>query len=159
EGRIKDGFGPTLKQKCAFWGLEPPALLFCVDDAAEISAAIDQHLAQGCELIVATGGMSVDADDVTPMGIRKTGARIVKYGAPVMPGAMFLLAYKGNCTIIGAPGCVMYASTTILDLLLPRVLTGERLTADDICRLGHGGLCRSCKECVYPRCAFGKGAA
>ncbi|OHE25131.1 MAG: molybdopterin-binding protein [Syntrophus sp. RIFOXYC2_FULL_54_9] len=159
EGRIEDGFGPVLKEKCAFWGLESPALLYCVDDAAKISAAIDQHLGQGCELILATGGMSVDADDVTPLGIRKTGARIIKYGAPVMPGAMFLLAYKGDCAIIGAPGCVMYSSTTILDLLLPRVLTGERLTADEICRLGHGGLCRSCKECVYPRCAFGKGVA
>ena len=156
EGRIKDGFGPTLKEKCAFWDLEPPELLYCPDDAAKISAAINRHLAQGCELILATGGMSVDADDVTPLWIRKTGARIVKYGAPVMPGAMFLLAYKGDCTIIGAPGCVMYASTTILDLLLPRVLTGERLTADAICRLGHGGLCRSCNECVYPRCSFGK---
>jgi molybdopterin biosynthesis enzyme len=159
EGRIDDGFGPVLKAKCAFWGLEPPALLYCVDDATKISAAINEHLAQGCELILATGGMSVDADDVTPLGIRKTGAKIIKYGAPVMPGAMFLMAYKGDCAIIGAPGCVMYASTTILDLLLPRVLTGERLTADEICRLGHGGLCRSCKECVYPQCSFGKGVA
>ena len=159
EGRIEDGFGPVLKEKCAFWGLEPPALVYCVDDATKISAAINEHLSQGCKLILATGGMSVDADDVTPLGIRKTGAKIIKYGAPVMPGAMFLMAYKENCAIIGAPGCVMYASTTILDLLLPRVLAGERVTADEICRLGHGGLCRSCKVCVYPRCSFGKGFA
>jgi hypothetical protein len=159
EGRIEDGFGPVLKQKCAFWGLEPPAIQYCVDDATKISAAINEHLNQGCELILATGGMSVDVDDVTPLGIRKTGAKIIKYGAPVMPGAMFLMAYKGDCAIIGAPGCVMYASTTILDLLLPRVLAGERITADDICHLGHGGLCHSCKACVYPRCSFGKGIA
>ncbi|MEI7670900.1 MAG: molybdopterin-binding protein [Deltaproteobacteria bacterium] len=159
EGRIEDGFGPVLKEKCAFWGLEPPALVYCADDATKISAAINAHLSQGCELILATGGMSVDADDVTPLGIRKTGAKIIKYGAPVMPGAMFLMAYKDDCAIIGAPGCVMYASTTILDLLLPRVLAGERVTADEICRLGHGGLCRSCKVCLYPRCSFGKGFA
>jgi hypothetical protein len=159
EGRIEDGFGPVLKKKCASFGLEPPALLYCVDDAAKITAAINEHISQDCELIVATGGMSVDADDVTPLGICKTGAKIIKYGAPVMPGAMFLMAYKGDCAIIGAPGCVMYASTTILDLLLPRVLAGERVTADEICRLGHGGLCRSCEVCVYPRCSFGKGVA
>ena len=159
EGRIEDGFGPVLKEKCAFWGLEPPALVYCVDDATKISAAINAHLSQGCELILATGGMSVDADDVTPLGIRKTGAKIIKYGAPVMPGAMFLMAYKDDCAIIGAPGCVMYASTTILDLLVPRVLAGERVTAEEICRLGHGGLCRTCKVCVYPQCSFGKGFA
>jgi hypothetical protein len=159
ESRIEDGFGPVLKEKCAFWGLEPPAIMYCVDDATKIGAAINEHLSHGCELILATGGMSVDADDVTPWGIRKTGAKIIKYGAPVMPGAMFLMAYKDDCAIIGVPACAMYASTTILDLLIPRVLAGERVTADEICRLGHGGLCRSCKVCVYPRCSFGKGVA
>jgi hypothetical protein len=159
EGRIEDGFGPALKQKCSFWGLEPPELCYCVDDADKIRTAIGEHLSRGCELILATGGMSVDADDVTPLGIRKTGAKIITYGAPVMPGAMFLMAYKGDCAIVGAPGCVMYAKTTILDLILPRILAGEQITAHDIHLLGHGGLCRSCKECIYPRCSFGKGAA
>lgn len=159
EHRIADGFGLVLKEKCAFWGLEPPELIYCVDDAMKIGAAIGKHLEDGCELILATGGMSVDADDVTPLGIRKTGARVVKYGAPVMPGAMFLMAYKGDSAIIGAPACVMYASTTILDILLPRILAGERVTAEAISRLGQGGLCRSCKPCVYPRCAFGKSVA
>lgn len=156
ECRIEDRFAEVLKAKCASFGLEPPSIRFCVDDATKIGAAIDEHLSQGCELILATGGMSVDADDVTPLGIRKTGAKIVKYGAPVMPGAMFLMAYKGDCAIIGAPGCIMYASTTILDVLLPRILAGERVTADEINRLGHGGLCRSCKVCLYPQCLFGK---
>jgi hypothetical protein len=157
EGRIEDGFGPVLKEKCVFFGLEPPSLTYCVDDATKISTAINAHLSQSCELILTTGGMSVDADDVTPIGIRKTGAKIIKYGAPVMPGSMFLMSYKGKCAIIGVPGCVMYAKTTILDLLLPRILAGEGITAADIQCLGHGGLCRSCEVCIYPRCSFGKG--
>jgi hypothetical protein len=157
EGRIEDGFGPVLRDKAKAFGLDSPEITYVVDDEEKISHAILEHLGKGCELILVTGGMSVDPDDVTPSSIRKTGAEIIKYGAPVMPGAMFLMAYKGDVPIIGVPGCAMYADTTILDLLLPRVLTGERITADEIARFGHGGLCRNCAECVYPNCALGKG--
>jgi hypothetical protein len=157
EGRIDDGFGPVLRDKTAAFGLDAPLLAYVTDDREKISRAILDQLAQGCELILVTGGMSVDPDDVTPAGIRKTGAKIIRYGAPVMPGSMFLMAYKGDIPIIGVPGCAMYSDTTILDLLLPRVLAGEKITVDDIVRFGHGGLCRSCAQCVYPVCAFGKG--
>ncbi|HPJ95871.1 MAG TPA: molybdopterin-binding protein [Syntrophales bacterium] len=157
EGRIDDGFGPVLHDKTAAFGLEPPNLTYVSDDREKITRAILDQLDKGCELVLVTGGMSVDPDDVTPAGIRMTGAKIIRYGAPVMPGSMFLMAYKGDIPIIGVPGCAMYADTTILDLLLPRVLAGEKITVDDIVRFGHGGLCRGCAECVYPTCAFGKG--
>ena len=101
--------------------------------------------------------MSVDPDDVTPTAIQNTGAKIISYGAPVLPGAMFLLAYKGNIPIMGLPGCVMYAGATVFDLVLPRVMAGEMLSKKDLAMLGHGGLCTGCLPCTYPHCGFGKG--
>ena len=109
-------------------------------------------------MILCTGGMSVDPDDRTPLAIKNTGADIVTYGAPVLPGAMFLLAYyQGNIPVMGLPGCVMYAKRTIFDLVLPRIMSDEILTAEDVNRLGQGGLCLSCPVCTYPNCGFGKG--
>ena len=112
-------------------------------------------------MVVCTGGMSVDPDDRTPGAIRATGAEVVTYGAPVLPGAMLLLAYyrKGEKTIpiLGLPGCVMYARRTIFDLVLPRLVAGERLQDQDFYRLGEGGLCLSCEVCTFPNCGFGKG--
>jgi hypothetical protein len=157
EGRIKDGFAPVLKDKATCYNLEEPLISYCPDDANRICASISHLIDEGCNLIVITGGMSVDPDDVTPTGIRKTGAEIVKYGAPALPGAMFLLAYKGDIPLVGLPACAMYYKTTIFDLILPRLLAGERVTARDIAALGHGGLCRQCEVCVFPDCSFGKG--
>ena len=157
EGRTDDGFGPVLREKTQAFGLEPPEIIYVTDDREKISRTIMNHLEKGCKLVLVTGGMSVDPDDVTPASIRMTGAKIIRYGAPVMPGSMFLMAYKDDIPIIGVPGCAMYSDTTILDLLLPRILAGNRITVDDIVRFGHGGLCRTCAECVYPVCSFGKG--
>lgn len=115
---------------------------------------------QGADMVLCTGGMSVDPDDRTPGAVKAFGADIVSYGAPVLPGAMFLLAYFQNgdktVPILGLPGCVMYAKRTIFDLILPRVLAGERLTAEDIRVYGEGGLCLNCPECHFPSCGFGK---
>lgn len=158
EGLIKDGFAQVLKEKASYFGLEEPEIHYALDQAEIIAQKIDNLLAQGCNLILVTGGMSVDPDDVTPAGIKKIGARIVKYGAPALPGAMFLLAYKGEIPIIGLPACAMYYRTTILDIVLPRIMAGESVTAGDISSLGHGGLCRRCEPCLYPHCSFGKGA-
>ncbi len=158
EGRIKDGFAAVLQQKAVFFGLDEPIVLYAEDDAVVIAARIGELLSRQCNLIVVTGGMSVDPDDVTPLGIKKAGADIVKYGAPVLPGAMFLLAYHGNVAVIGLPACAMYYSTTVLDILLPRIMAGKKVTAQDIVDLGHGGLCRRCEKCFYPHCSFGKGA-
>lgn len=158
EGRIKDGFAAVLQQKAVFFGLDEPVVLYAEDDADVIAARIGVLLSRQCNLIVVTGGMSVDPDDVTPLGIKKAGAAIVKYGAPVLPGAMFLLGYHGSATVIGLPACAMYHSTTILDILLPRIMIGEKVASQDIVHLGHGGLCRRCEKCFFPSCSFGKGA-
>lgn len=158
EGRIKDGFAPVIRDKISFFGLDEPEICYAEDNAEVIASRIKDLFSKNCNLIIATGGMSVDPDDVTPSGIQKTGARIVKYGAPVLPGAMFLLAYKEDIPIIGLPACAVFFSTTVLDLILPRIVAGEVIRDQDINNLGHGGLCRSCEECIYPRCSFGKGA-
>ena len=105
--------------------------------------------------VITTGGMSVDPDDHTPLAIRNTGADIVTYGAPVLPGAMFLVSYLDGVPVCGLPGCVMYAKRTIFDLLLPRLLADDAITAEDIARLGEGGLCLGCAECHWPNCGFG----
>lgn len=109
------------------------------------------------DTILCTGGMSVDPDDNTPSGIRAAGADIVCYGAPVLPGAMFLLGYFDDGTpVMGLPGCVMYAGATVFDLVLPKVAADVPVTRADIAAMGEGGLCLGCKPCRYPVCPFGK---
>lgn len=155
-GRITDKFGPVIKSKIAELGCEFVKQILVTDDAGMIANAIDELISSGVELIAVTGGMSVDPDDVTPSGIRQSGADIVSYGAPVLPGSMFLVAYKGAIPILGLPGCVMYNSRTIFDLILPRILAGEKIKRQDISKLGHGGLCLKCEICKFPTCSFGK---
>lgn len=156
--RIEDTFTPVIKQKLAEFDVEIGGHISCNDDHEMITAAIFELLEAGCDMIICTGGMSVDPDDRTPLAIKNTGADIVSYGAPVLPGAMFLLAYyKGTVPIMGLPGCVMYAKRTIFDLVLPRVMSGEILTEEDLTCLGEGGLCLSCPVCTFPNCGFGKG--
>lgn len=158
KGRIKDAFGPVIRKKLAPFDVEILGQVIVDDQVEMITEAIENFLAQGADMIVCTGGMSVDPDDVTPTAIKATGATIISYGAPVLPGAMFLLAYyKDSIPIMGLPGCVMYAGATIFDLVLPRVMTGEKLNKIDLVRLGHGGLCTGCKPCTFPHCSFGKG--
>ena len=132
------------------------------DDMEKITKAVLDYIDQGAELVLCTGGMSVDPDDKTPGAIKATGARIVSYGAPVLPGAMMLLAYYEKdgkqIPIVGLPGCVMYAARTIFDLVLPRIMADDMITADDLADLGLGGLCLNCKVCTFPNCGFGKGA-
>ncbi len=158
EGRIKDGFAPVLTEKANRFGQDKPLIHYCSDDAAEITGLIKSLIKEGCNLIIITGGMSVEPDDVTPTGIINTGARIIKYGAPALPGAMFLLAYLNDIPIIGLPACAMFFQNTVLDIMLPRILIGEVISAGNIAALGHGGLCRRCEECTFPRCSFGKGS-
>lgn len=156
-GRITDAFGPVLRTKLAEYDVEVLGQQIIGDDPAQISAAIEQAAVSGADLICVTGGMSVDPDDTTPSAIRASGARIVTYGAPVLPGAMFLLAYyRGDIPVMGLPGCVMYHARTVFDLVLPRVIAGERLTAEDLHMLGEGGLCLDCEVCHFPNCGFGK---
>lgn len=160
--RIKDTFTPVIEEKLAEYDIEIGGHEICNDDPQMIENAIRSLLADGCDMIVCTGGMSVDPDDRTPYAIRQVTGEIVSYGAPVLPGAMFLLAYyreerKEVIPVLGLPGCVMYSKRTIFDLVLPRLTVGEILTAEDLNTLGEGGLCLNCPECTFPNCGFGKG--
>lgn len=162
-GRIQDTFTPVVVDKVREFGAEIIGHEYSDDDNDHIEAAVRKMLAAGADMILCTGGMSVDPDDKTPAAIRNVcGAEnVVTYGAPVLPGAMFLLAYYrgeagGQIPIMGLPGCVMYARRTIFDLVLPRVIAGEILTKADFDRLGQGGLCLDCEPCTYPNCGFGK---
>ena len=156
-GRIQDTFTPVVEAKLAELGCEMAEHVVLNDDHEKITAAIKKMLNDGCEMVFCSGGMSVDPDDKTPLAIKNTGAKIVSYGAPVLPGAMFLLGYfDDGMPVMGLPGCVMYAGATIFDLILPRVAADVPVTRADIAALGEGGLCLGCGECHYPICPFGK---
>jgi hypothetical protein len=155
--RIRDGFGPVIKEKMQVFGQDVLRIDYAPDDCEDISSKIKKMVDDGAGLVMVTGGMSVDPDDVTPKAISLTGAEVIRYGAPVMPGAMFMLAYLNNVPVMGVPACGMFFKTTIVDILLPRILVGERLTKRDITLLGHGGLCRGCETCRFPNCTFGIG--
>jgi molybdenum cofactor synthesis domain-containing protein len=155
-GKVRDGFAPVIESKIKTYGCEVISTTYLPDDKQMITGAIKKARDAGAQLVVVTGGMAVDPDDVTPAAILAAGGRLVTYGSPVMPGAMFMLAYLDDLPIMGLPGSVMYYKTTIFDLVLPRLLAGERVEAWDITALGHGGLCYTCPDCTYPRCHFGK---
>jgi molybdopterin biosynthesis enzyme len=157
-GRISDSFGTVLRDKVGLYGSTLLGIEYAPDNAAVIAEKIRILIGQEARLILVTGGMSVDPDDVTPSGIKLSGAVVEKYGAPVFPGAMFLLAYLDDIPVLGVPACGMYYKTTILDLILPRLLIGERVTSKDIVALANGGLCRGCADCSFPNCTFGRGA-
>lgn len=161
-GRIKDTFGPVVMDKVKAFDADIMGQVIVNDDMEKITKSVLDYIDQGAELVLCTGGMSVDPDDKTPGAIKATGARIVSYGAPVLPGAMLLIAYYEKdgkqVPIVGLPGCVMYAARTIFDLVLPRIMADDMITADDLADLGLGGLCLNCKVCTFPNCGFGKGA-
>ena len=156
-GLIEDRFAPVLKGKMQALGSEVMALDFAPDDAKAIARVIRSHLDRGCDLLLLSGGMSVDPDDVTRHGIRLAGASEFHYGAAALPGAMFLVAYLGDVPLLGVPACGLYHRITVLDIMLPRILAGERIGKKELAFLGHGGLCRDCSECTFPSCSFGKG--
>lgn len=186
-GRIKDAFAPIITKKIESYNGEIVGIYYAPDNEEFIEARLKELIGAGVDLLIATGGMSVDPDDVTRFAIRKLGATDILYGSAVLPGAMFLVAYvraeERKCgsaeeqksrkieiktselsnfrppeliPILGIPACGMYHKTTIFDLILPRVLAGEKISRQDLAELGHGGLCLNCKECRYPICPFGK---
>ncbi|HYE81052.1 MAG TPA: molybdopterin-binding protein [Clostridia bacterium] len=156
EGRIKDKFGPVLAGKLADYGCTLDEPVYTPDNKDRIKAAIDTEIKGGAQIVLVSGGMSVDADDVTPSAIREVADHIVTYGSPVLPGAMFMLGYKKDVPILGIPACGMYHKITVFDLVFPRILAGEVLTRKDIAGMGHGGLCQNCESCRYPNCTFGR---
>ncbi len=156
-GRVEDTFTKVIEEKMnEFHGVM--GMHGVIDDNPEhITQLIEEMLEQGMDLVICTGGMSVDPDDKTPLAIRNAGAKMVTYGAPVLPGAMFALSYtKDGKPIMGLPGCVMYAKRTIFDLVLPRIMAGEEVTEEMVNVLGEGGLCLNCDLCTFPNCSFGK---
>ena len=156
-GLIQDAFTPVVRDKLAEYGIETLTAVYSGDGVENVANAISEVRRTGAEIILCTGGMSVDPDDNTPGGIRASGARIVSYGAPVLPGAMLLVGYYEDGTpVLGLPGCVMYAGATIFDLLLPRIAAGVEITREEIAAMGEGGLCLGCKPCRWPHCPFGK---
>jgi molybdenum cofactor synthesis domain-containing protein len=139
KGRIKDKFGPVVKEKVAQLGSEVVDQRFALDDSEAIVGEIHALLAQNVDLVLVTGGMSVDPDDRTPGAIKQAGARVVSYGTPMLPGSMLMIAYLGDVPIMGLPGCVMHDPYTSFDVLLPRICAGETIVRSDITEMGYGG--------------------
>jgi len=154
--RIVDKFGPVVEKKLLEYSCDVIGQIVVTDDKEMIKDAIKTHIENKAEMVICTGGMSVDPDDLTPSSIIELGGELVTYGSPVLPGSMFLLSYLDNIPVMGLPGCVMYCKKTVFDLVLPRVLAKEKLSVEDIMRYGHGGLCQDCEICRYPNCSFGK---
>lgn len=161
-GRIKDAFAPVITDKIHAVGGEIVGVYYAPDDESFIEARLRELVNAGADLLITTGGMSVDPDDVTRFAVRNLGATDITYGSAVLPGAMFLVAYldmnsRPPIPILGIPACGMYAKKTVFDLILPRVLAGEKIGRRELAELGHGGLCMNCEVCKYPTCPFGKG--
>ena len=155
-GRIPDRFEPVLRGKLRPFGAEVLGCRFCDDDCAMIQNAIEDFFARGAQLILLTGGMSVDPDDVTPAAVRASGAKVVRHGVPSQPGNMLMLAYRGETALVGVPGAAVHTATTTLDVILPQLIAGERITEADLVALGDGGFCQGCGECRWPNCTFGR---
>jgi hypothetical protein len=161
-GRIKDAFAPVITNKIDGVDGEIVGIYYAPDDESFIEARLKELINTGADLLIITGGMSVDPDDVTRFAVRNLGVTDMTYGSSVLPGAMFLVAYMypdGHLPIpiLGIPACGMYANITIFDIILPRVLAGDRIGRRELAELGHGGLCMNCEACKYPVCPFGKG--
>ncbi len=155
-GRIEDKFEAVIRKKVTDLGGEVRDVTFLPDDDEQISQAALHQIADGADMLITTGGMSVDPDDRTRFALKKAGAGDMVYGSAVLPGAMFMIAYVKGVPVLGIPACGLFAVTTVFDLIYPRVLAGEKITRSEIASLGHGGLCLKCKNCTYPRCPFGK---
>lgn len=155
-GRIQDKFAPVMTKKLQSYGAELLGFTKCPDDLDMISDAVSSFRKQGAELILLTGGMSVDPDDLTPTAIRQSGAEIITQGVPIQPGNMLMMAYLEETMLLGVPGASMYFPTTSLDVFLPRIFAGLKITKEEIAGYGEGGFCMGCTECRYPICYFGR---
>lgn len=155
-GTIKDKFEPIIKKKLQEYECEIIDTIFAPDDLPLILKAIDTCKSKGCDLVICSGGMSVDADDLTPIAIEKAAKEVISYGSPVIPGAMFMLAYDEAITLVGLPACGMFSKITVFDVVLPRIIANDKINKNEINELCHGGLCLRCTTCNYPICPFGK---
>ena len=156
EGRIVDRFEPILTKKLSTFGAKILGAIICPDDPARILDAINGFRARGAELILLTGGMSVDPDDSTPDAIRQSGADVITYGIAMQPGNMLMLASLEETMLVGVPGASLHFRTTSLDIFLPRIFAGDTITPEEIADFGEGGFCMQCEKCHYPICYFGR---
>ncbi len=155
-GRIRDRFEPVVRKKLERYPGQIAGIRICDDDMDMIISAAGELLEKGADLLIFTGGMSVDPDDLTPGAVRKLGADIISYGVPAQPGNMTLIAYLGDIPLLGVPGAAISLPTTMFDVVLPQIYTGLRFTKKDLVRLAEGGLCQMCGQCHYPNCTFGR---
>lgn len=155
-GRIQDKFQPVVRAKLAQYPCDILGVTICDDDLEMIVSAARAHLDRGADFLIFTGGMSVDPDDLTPTAVGRLGADIVTHGVPSQPGNMTMLAYLGEVPILGVPGAAISLPTTIFDVLLPQIFAGDKITKQDLIRLGDGGLCQMCPACHFPNCTFGR---
>ena len=155
-GRIEDAFEPIMREKLGSYGAQILGVTKCPDELEKITDAIEEFQAQGAELLLLTGGMSVDPDDLTPTAMRANGARLIFQGVPMQPGNMLTLSKKGSMTLIGVPGASMHSKITSLDVVLPRIFAGLPVTKNEMEAAGEGGLCMNCEVCRYPACYFGR---
>ena len=155
-GCIRDRFGPVIQAKLEQYPSEIIGIRICDDDPEEIVSAAKEHLRNGAEFLIFTGGMSVDPDDLTPTAIRQLGADIITHGVPSQPGNMTLVAYLGDIPILGVPGAAIKLPTTVFDVLLPQIFAGDRIRKEELLELADGGLCQMCGECHWPNCTFGR---
>ena len=156
QGLIQDRFIPIIRAKAETFGCNIVHTRIVPDEVEAIQNGIREILDAGADLLVTTAGLSVDPDDVTRKGLINAGAEDILYGAPIIPGAMTLLAHIGAVQVIGVPACALYFKTTSFDLLLPRLLAGVSLTRLELSRMGHGAFCLECQTCTFPICPFGR---
>jgi molybdenum cofactor synthesis domain-containing protein len=155
--RIQDRFDDRVGKKIADFGSQVIKKKVVPDDIHEIAQALLELQNDNVGVILITGGLSVDPDDVTRAGIKKAGTKIIFYGTPVLPGAMFLYGKLGEKPILGLPACVFHHKATLFDVIFPRILAGEPPRRREVSLLGHGGFCQNCDPCTFPVCPFGKG--
>ena len=155
-GRIKDKFEAVARAKLAKYPCEIVGVSICDDDLDMLTGAARKLLDAGADLLIFSGGMSVDPDDLTPTAIRALGAEVVSHGVPSQPGNMTLIAYLGDAAVLGVPGASIVMPTTIFDVVLPQIFAGVKFTKEELIGLGDGGLCQLCKTCHFPNCSFGR---
>lgn len=138
-GRIKDKFKEVLLPKIVEYGCELIEQIIVPDDMEKITDAINTQLKNGAELVICTGGMSVDPSDITPNAIMNTNSEIISYGMPILTGSMTLIAYHGDIPIIGLPAGVLFAKKSSVDVILHRVLCKDKITREEVALYGNGG--------------------
>ena len=159
QGLIEDKFIPIITAKVTNANCTVLASKILPDDAALITDAVRSMIAEGVDLLITTGGLSVDPDDVTREGLINAGLTDIIHGIPVLPGTMSVIGHihgKNPVQVLGVPACALYFKTTAFDLLLPRLLAGRTITRAEMAHLGHGGYCMGCQNCTWPKCWFGK---